>query len=440
MLAAGSAAAGRPAPQCSDGRDNDGDGLVDWRTDPGCTDTRDDSEATRLECRLGHERLGRSYLIEGECSGPFASMTVEPPRGARLDPEVKPDVEEAHRCRSVNGKLLCAMDDGAGNRRHAVRVGFAFIGTPKGPARVRFGDARGRAVPWVPAEQAGGRHDPSADLRIDVSGPVRHVHDPRESNQRIGYYIRVRNAGPGESPGGVVMYDVRGARAGLWDVGAGGWVHRPCTIRLKQCTLGRMPPGATAEILLSVPAPPNSIGSSGPGRVSVTAEAVVRGEAPDPVRLSNSDTATTPVDPPWANLELHLAAEPRRTVLDKLTGVANVRLSALVRNLGPLSLRSGETSLVFRQFGPASGIRLVRTFGDVPCEADPGPEFAVGCELGAVGLGATGFAVSITVSFANPGRYSIQALASAHIGSGGQLRIGDASRLSPIIEVLAPQS
>jgi hypothetical protein len=436
VLAAGSTAAGRTAPQCSDGRDNDGDGLVDWRVDPGCTDARDDSEGTRLRCRLGHVRLGRSYLIQGECSGPFATMTVDPPRGARLDGDPKPEVENAHRCRSVNGRLVCAMEDGAANRRHAVRAGFAFVGSPTGPARVRFGDERGNAVAWGATERLAGARDTSADLRVDVVGPVRHVHDPREGNQRIDYRIRVRNAGPGESPGGVVVYDVRGAKPGLWDVYPGGWVQRPCKIKLKQCMLGKMPAGATAEILVSVPAPPGRVRTgSGADDVSVTAEAAVAGEAPDPVKLSNSDTSTTPVEPPAAVVELHAAAEPERAFIDKLTGVAIVRLSALVRNLGPLNLRQGETSLDFRSFG-RPGITLVRTFG-VPCEqgrADP-QFFGVACELGAIGAGA-GFTVSITVSFSTPGRYSIEALASARIANSIFNERMD--REFATVEVLAP--
>src|SRR5690606_36034198 len=40
-LACGSLAA---APECSDGADNDGDGLVDFPDDPGCESADDDSE------------------------------------------------------------------------------------------------------------------------------------------------------------------------------------------------------------------------------------------------------------------------------------------------------------------------------------------------------------------------------------------------------------
>lgn len=33
-------------PQCSDGIDNDGDGLIDWPEDPGCESAEDDDETT----------------------------------------------------------------------------------------------------------------------------------------------------------------------------------------------------------------------------------------------------------------------------------------------------------------------------------------------------------------------------------------------------------
>src|ERR1041385_3292181 len=33
-----------PAPQCSDGRDNDGDGKIDWPDDPGCFAPQQDDE------------------------------------------------------------------------------------------------------------------------------------------------------------------------------------------------------------------------------------------------------------------------------------------------------------------------------------------------------------------------------------------------------------
>lgn len=42
-----------PNPQCSDGIDNDGDGLVDFPADPDCTDALDDSEADLPQCSDG---------------------------------------------------------------------------------------------------------------------------------------------------------------------------------------------------------------------------------------------------------------------------------------------------------------------------------------------------------------------------------------------------
>ena len=40
----GAAASTSAAPMCSDGLDNDGDGLVDWPVDPGCSSAHDADE------------------------------------------------------------------------------------------------------------------------------------------------------------------------------------------------------------------------------------------------------------------------------------------------------------------------------------------------------------------------------------------------------------
>ncbi|MDQ4049951.1 MAG: hypothetical protein M3131_11320, partial [Actinomycetota bacterium] len=40
----GGGGGGRDATECSDGRDNDGDGRIDFPNDPGCTSAADDSE------------------------------------------------------------------------------------------------------------------------------------------------------------------------------------------------------------------------------------------------------------------------------------------------------------------------------------------------------------------------------------------------------------
>lgn len=59
------------APVCSDGQDNDGDGLIDFPDDPGCSGSKDASEINR-QCSDGADNDGDG-LIDGEdrgCDGP----------------------------------------------------------------------------------------------------------------------------------------------------------------------------------------------------------------------------------------------------------------------------------------------------------------------------------------------------------------------------------
>ena len=49
----------KPRPQCSDGIDNDGDGLIDLGHDPGCTSPGDNSEVDNLpQCSDGIDNDG----------------------------------------------------------------------------------------------------------------------------------------------------------------------------------------------------------------------------------------------------------------------------------------------------------------------------------------------------------------------------------------------
>ena len=73
---------GEARPACSDGLDNDGDGLVDFGTDPGCQ-----SVATPLEdpaCDDGLDNDGDGFVdtLDPECSALFwVSEAVSPVRG-----------------------------------------------------------------------------------------------------------------------------------------------------------------------------------------------------------------------------------------------------------------------------------------------------------------------------------------------------------------------
>jgi hypothetical protein len=65
--------AGGPKAACEDKIDNDGDGLVDEKEDPGCTDKKDESELDpNVECDDGVDNDGDDDIDynDGGCSGP----------------------------------------------------------------------------------------------------------------------------------------------------------------------------------------------------------------------------------------------------------------------------------------------------------------------------------------------------------------------------------
>jgi hypothetical protein len=70
----GGGEAGKSVPQCSDGIDNDGDGLIDLGPDPGCTSPSDNSELDNLpSCSDGLDNDGdglTDYPDDPGCSSP----------------------------------------------------------------------------------------------------------------------------------------------------------------------------------------------------------------------------------------------------------------------------------------------------------------------------------------------------------------------------------
>jgi hypothetical protein len=58
-----SASAVKARPQCSDGIDNDGDGLIDLGHDPGCTSPSDNDETDNLpQCSDGRDNDGNGLI------------------------------------------------------------------------------------------------------------------------------------------------------------------------------------------------------------------------------------------------------------------------------------------------------------------------------------------------------------------------------------------
>lgn len=141
-----SAAAPPAAPtQCSDGKDNDGDGTVDAKSDGGCSSARDVREQSPFSCTLGAARSGGRIAVSGACSGPFAELGVR-----LLDTELngRYDVMHAPSCRppSPTG-FRCTAKDGEKNPRHLVDVRLTTTAQDQ-PQRIElsFRDARRRLL------------------------------------------------------------------------------------------------------------------------------------------------------------------------------------------------------------------------------------------------------------------------------------------------------
>ncbi len=80
------------SPQCSDGRDNDGDGSIDFPADPGCTSATDASEAPNPECSDSFDNDGdgtTDYPADPGCTS--ATDTTESPNPTQCNDDVDND-------------------------------------------------------------------------------------------------------------------------------------------------------------------------------------------------------------------------------------------------------------------------------------------------------------------------------------------------------------
>jgi hypothetical protein len=69
-----------PVPACSDGVDNDGDGLTDAPADPGCRGPAALLEDPACDDRLDNDHDGQIDLGDPECEGPYDTTEAPPPR------------------------------------------------------------------------------------------------------------------------------------------------------------------------------------------------------------------------------------------------------------------------------------------------------------------------------------------------------------------------
>jgi hypothetical protein len=134
------------APQCSDGKDNEGDGNVDWTVEPGCSSARDVRESSPFSCVVESRIAAGRLALEGTCSGAFAEVEFTLLDGLQLNGRF--DIKYATSCRppSVTG-VRCTTKNGAQNPAHLIDARFAT--TPRNTTqriRVRCFDRRKRPI------------------------------------------------------------------------------------------------------------------------------------------------------------------------------------------------------------------------------------------------------------------------------------------------------
>ena len=134
------------SPQCSDGKDNDGDGLVDYRTESGCSSAQDARERSPFRCAIGSQMSSGRLALSGSCTGAFAEVEVMPLDDVQLNGSF--DIQHAPSCRPPTAeRFRCSTKDGAQNRDHLVSMQLTT--TSKDPAQriqLRFFDARKRLL------------------------------------------------------------------------------------------------------------------------------------------------------------------------------------------------------------------------------------------------------------------------------------------------------
>lgn len=182
--------------QCADGRDNDGDRLVDARFESGCTSPKDASEASPLTCTLGAGVAGGRDQVKGSCSGTFAKIELAAPRGTTFDTKLMPVAPQAELCRySSPGRLECTMDDGAANPRHLVDLRFKLRTGSAARLRALIRDFAGRSRTWAVRPSQPGRT--TADLRLTARIDTAFL--DRTGAGRVSGTLQITNLGPNEA-------------------------------------------------------------------------------------------------------------------------------------------------------------------------------------------------------------------------------------------------
>jgi hypothetical protein len=134
------------AAQCSDGKDNDGDGIVDWTLEPGCTSARDVRESTRFSCAVESAVASGRLALTGACSGAFSEVEFTLLDGLQLDGRF--DIKLAPSCSPPTPtRVRCKTKNGAQNPGRLVDARFATNARMPGQrVQLRFFDIRKRQI------------------------------------------------------------------------------------------------------------------------------------------------------------------------------------------------------------------------------------------------------------------------------------------------------
>jgi len=131
--------------QCSDGKDNDGDGITDWTSEPGCSSARDVREKSSFSCGLGSKLMTGRIVVQGSCSGAFSEVEYMLLDDVQLNGRW--DVMHAPSCSGTATRVRCKTKSGPQNPGRLIDGRFAT--TSKDPlqrVQLRFFDLRKRLI------------------------------------------------------------------------------------------------------------------------------------------------------------------------------------------------------------------------------------------------------------------------------------------------------
>lgn len=137
------------SPQCSDGKDNDGDGVADWKFESGCTSARDARESSRFTCALETQIAGGRVAVTGSCSGAFSEVELTLLDGLQLNGRF--DIKHAPSCRPPTvTEIRCSTKDGQQNPQRLVDIRLTTTTVARSQRlRARFFDRKKRRIATI---------------------------------------------------------------------------------------------------------------------------------------------------------------------------------------------------------------------------------------------------------------------------------------------------